>query len=201
MKRIKKNTLLKADNKDTFLIHGEFLQKNEVDKMYFSEKIDFQMPKQNECVHYVTNRAFNAFEIVEKILKDEIIEEANITVYSINEKACNKIIEFSNKGLINNITFLFSTIRSDRGTKKSGLETTYRKLEKWGGARIGYYYTHAKVLCLKTKENYYVSEQSCNLSHNSKIEQFCIFNNKELFEFHSKWIASLVKQYKEEQTK
>ena len=191
-KRIKINKYLKSENIDTFLIDGKFIQKQDVPKFYFQDKITFELPNKNETIHFVTSRAFNAIEIIDKILSKENIIKAGIAVYSIDKKATQKIINYAESGQIKDAVFLFSTIRNDRG---ENLETNYKILENSKNFKIGYYYSHSKVMTFETKNNYYTIEMSCNLAHNSRIENITFYNNIDLFDFHHTWINKMVLNY------
>jgi len=191
-KRVKISNYLKNENKDKFLINNVFVEKNHVPDFYFSDNMDFDLPAKNRSIHLVTNRSFNAIEIIEKIVKKEEIIKSAIAVYSINKRATEKIISLAKEGKIKEAIFLFSTIRNDRG---ENLEACYKKLEDSKLFKIGYYYTHAKIMAIETHQNNYVIEMSCNLANNARIENITIFNDKDLFEFHSMCITNLVKLY------
>jgi hypothetical protein len=194
MKKILLNTNLSSDNKDTFLIDGKFVQKQDVPKFYYDANINFALPKKNECLHYVTNRAFNAIEIIEKIVESGHVIDFAIAIYSIDKKATRKFIDMTQRGdIARDGYFLFSTIRNDRG---ENLQGNYNQLEQTGLYKIGYYYSHAKVMCLMTAQDFFTVEMSCNLAHNSRCENMTFYNNSELFEFHKNWISKLVDNYK-----
>jgi len=82
------------------------------------------------------------------------------------------------------------TITNDRG---ENLENTYNTLENSRLFNIGYFYSHAKIMAFNTKKNNYAIEMSCNLAHNSRIENITIYNNKELCKFHINWIKNVIK--------
>ena len=187
-KRIKINSKLKAENAEVILIDNRITTKADGQKCYFSDMINFDLPKENEAIHYVTNRAFNAVEIIEKICKSEIIENGAIAVYSISEKAVKKIIELNKSKRLNNLSFLFSTIRNANGAK----EKQYNIIEQSGKFKIGYFYSHAKIMALQTRGGNYVVEMSCNLAHNSKVEHITIFNDKKLLDFHCNTINNII---------
>ena len=189
-KRIKAGTVLKKDNIDNFIIDGHLLTKPEAANYVFSDQVDFELPKTGGCLHYITNRAFNAIEIIEKVAQGEVIEEMCVAVYSINEKAGSKIMALHRAGRIKKASFIFSTIR--RGGKGNSLESTYKTLQNYGAFNICYLYSHAKVVTIKTKSSDYTLEMSCNLAHNSRIENIVIFNSAQLLDFHSSWIKSLM---------
>lgn len=179
---------LKKENADKIIVSSNLIKDSDISDCFFSKKITFDLPKVGSSIHFVTNRAFNAIEVIEKICENEIIDEAYIAIYSINKKAVNKIIELEKAGRIKKINFLFSTIRNDRG---ENLENAYSKIKRYRKFNIAFYYTHAKVMAVKTKENYYTIEMSCNLAQNARIENMTFFNSEKLFEFHKSWIKKL----------
>lgn len=51
--------------------------------------------------------------------------------------------------------------------------------------------THTKILCMKCGDDYYVLSGSANMTgNNARIEQYSIFNDKDLYEFNKNWITN-----------
>jgi len=55
---------------------------------------------------------------------------------------------------------------------------------------------HAKILLLSHLDNYIVIESSANFTTNPRVENFCIFNDKEIFDFHLGWINDAINDYR-----
>ena len=54
--------------------------------------------------------------------------------------------------------------------------------------------SHAKVILVKTTENYYILEGSMNLSVNARIEQLTFENSEKIYNFHKEWINEVFNQ-------
>lgn len=52
--------------------------------------------------------------------------------------------------------------------------------------------SHAKILSVETNEgNFYSLEGSGNMSYNSRVENYCIDNDKTLYKFHCNWMDEI----------
>lgn len=191
-KRIKKDSKL-MDNRTTesILVDNRFLTHGKRE-FFFSKMHDFDLPGENETYHYLTNRKFSAIEIVNKILDDEkvICSQCSIIIYSINLKAGERFVELYKNRKIQNLTFLFSTLRFTGRNRE--LDDVYAKLERFGKFKIGYFSTHAKVIAMKTNAGNFTIEMSCNFSANSKIENVTITNHAGLVDFQIEAIDRII---------
>ena len=152
-----------------------------------------QKPKKNEQWRIVTEKQFNAYALILSVLQETDIEEMCLAIYRINQPTVESIIEFIDAGRIKNATFVISNFFNQ--TKKP---------EKWALAlkayadtknniKHCYVHNHAKIMAIHTtNDNYYVFEGSGNMSDNARIEQYVYDNNKELFDFHKKWMNELI---------
>lgn len=192
-KKIKKDSKMKDKTFiENVVFDNRILTKDEV-KFYFSKMHTFEIPKENESYHFVTNRKFSAIEIIEEILKDDnaICSECVIAIYSINQKAAEKFIDLYEVGKIKKLTFLFSTMRRT-STRKKDLENVYSKLHSYGKFKIGYFSSHAKIIAMKTNIGDFAIEMSCNFYSNSKIENVTITNNSKLTNLHAETINKII---------
>jgi len=150
-------------------------------------------PKKNEQYRIITEKQFNAYALILYVLQTEIIEEMYLAIYRINEATVQSIIDFIESGEIKKATFVISNFFNQ--TKKP--EKWAIKLKNYctGNEKTKHIYTHnhAKVLAIRTdKDDYYIFEGSGNMSDNARIEQYIFENNKEVFEFHKKWMSDLI---------
>ncbi len=150
-----------------------------------------EKPKKDEQWLIITEKQFNAFALVLKILQDSEIDELYFAIYRINEPTIESLISFIDAGKIKKGLFIISNFFNQ--TKKP---------EKWALRLIEYckdkkdfdtlfVHNHAKILCLKEKDNFYVFEGSGNMSDNARIEQYRYENSKEVFDFHKDWMTKL----------
>jgi hypothetical protein len=64
------------------------------------------------------------------------------------------------------------------------------------GSRFAAVRCHAKIVLMQTTDGrYYVSEGSANIRACRSVEQFAMFQDRDLFEFHQKWIQDMIVQY------
>lgn len=158
----------------------------------FSKLCDIPAP--GEQWRIITEKQFNAFDLVEWILRRNVqINEMYVAVYRINEPTVNGIIRLLDEGKISFAVFVISSFFAQ--TKKP---------ERWSillrqycidhpeKTRHIYVHNHAKVFCCKTSDGgYYVLEGSGNMSDNARIEQY-LFEHRELtFNFHRDWILEV----------
>ena len=61
------------------------------------------------------------------------------------------------------------------------------KKNKWKWKCVN---NHAKLILMRTKQNYYVLETSSNLNENPRIEQYSFENDKELYI----WYSNIIKE-------
>ena len=115
----------------------------------------------------------------------------SLAIYRINQPSVESLIEFIDGGRIKQANFLISNFFNQ--TKKPEMWAIRLRdySETKENVTFAYVHNHAKVLCLKTGDNYYVLEGSGNMSDNARIEQYRYENNKEIYDFHKKWMLSL----------
>lgn len=146
------------------------------------------LPKKNEQVQIVTFRSFNAVHFLNYIAKKEKIDHVFIAVYSINHEAAKLINDLINERLIGSATILISNLRNKAHREKEQLT---RDLFV-GNPNIDLFFlsSHAKIISMSTDEgNFYTISGSGNLSYNSRIEQYVLDNDENLFNFTGKWMA------------
>jgi len=147
------------------------------------------VPKKNQQFRIITKKNINSFDFILAVLgNNEIIEEMIIAFYRIGKKVIIELNELQKLNEIRNITFLindgFPKLVPDAYNILKTFESPFWKIKLENN--------HTKIICLKTnKNNFYVIEGSGNLSINARIEQYVFDNDKNLFNFHKKWISEL----------
>lgn len=150
---------------------------------------DIGLPREKEQIRVVTFKSFNAAVFLKHIFDREEVDELLLVVYSINHEAAKMINDMVNKQSIKT-TILMSNLRNKAHRKKEQL-TRDMFVEN---PNIDLYFAsvHSKIMGLKTKKgNHYILEGSGNLSFNSRVEQYVLDNDKELFQFTKDWMQKI----------
>lgn len=142
-------------------------------------------PKKGEQLRIITKKLINSFDFILAILNNEIINEIYLTSYRIGKKTVLQLDKLINQGKIKHLTILISNnfprFAPDVWNNLTILKNTTLKVED----------NHTKILLIKTDNNNYVVEGSGNLSINARIEQYCIDNNIDIYNFHKNWIDKI----------
>ena len=173
---------------------GNFVMSDKIYKK-FQEKnvqvirniLEIGMPKKNEQLRLITNNSFNSIAFVEHVARTEGIKSSKFVIFSINMSAAHLLIDLKNDNLIKNTELIISIIRNAGfKTKSKAVELLKHHFD------IIFLNSHAKIVVMETeKGNYYTLEGSGNFSHNERIEQYVIDNDKLLFDFSEKWIEEI----------
>ena len=148
------------------------------------------IPKQGEQLRIITKRSFNAIAFVKMIADECVIEDAVFVVYSINYEAAKLINDLIESGRIKRATILISNLRNKaHRTKEQLTKDMFVDNEK---IKLIFASSHAKIIAIRTKNDHYVIEGSGNLSYNSRIEQYVIDNDKDMFLFTKNWIDEII---------
>lgn len=155
------------------------------------EKInEIGLPKDKHQIRIVTKRSFNTVAFLQHITKTEVIEKLIMVVYSINFEAAKMIVDLCDANKVKEVFILMSNLRNTAHRKKE--ELTKQLFLDNPKISLIFASSHAKITAAKTtKGNYYVIEGSGNLSYNSRIEQYVIDNDKDLFHFTENWIKEI----------
>jgi len=153
-----------------------------------SEK-DIILPKKETSLRIVTFKSMNASLLLQHIAKQEKIEELLIAAYSINYDSVKLIDSIINANECKT-EILISNLRNQAYRKKE--ELTKEIFIKNKNVKLFFCSSHAKIISVKTKKgNYYHIEGSGNLSFNSRVEQYVIDNDKNLFNFTKEWFKKI----------
>lgn len=173
------------------------------EKIYCQAAVDLaaftQLPKPGEQFRIVTNKCWNGYTLIKRILAtDAVIEELYLAVYSINEVAARGLMKAYESGRIKAGWFIVSDLFWKYRNKDA--HQIYRLFRQFcqgtDTLHHGYMDNHAKVTCIKDNHgNHFVMEGSGNLSDNAKIEQLLFENNRTSFDFHSGWIRNAVSEH------
>lgn len=138
-----------------------------------------------ESLHILSNENFGSIEMLSVLLSRYDVKDIKITTWSFNEE----FIELITKALEKGIPIQFCCDKSIKGRKAhlyaqvALLRTKFKRIFNL----ILHDGVHAKVTILDAGIDKIVVECSANYSKNVKIEQFCITNDVELYNFHNEW--------------
>lgn len=150
-------------------------------------------PKPGEQWRIATEKSFNAFAFILHLLESEVIEQLHLAIYRINQPTVKQLIDLIDAGQIQNATFVISNFFNQ--TKKPELWAKWLcdYAEAHPRCKHVYLHNHSKVVCAKTASGFYVFEGSGNMSDNARIEQYLYENNEQAYNFHVKWMTSVIK--------
>lgn len=113
-----------------------------------------------------------------------------ITTLSLNEKTFDSLDQLSCQNDINVLVSSYFLATDTKGV----LPNLYAK-NRLDNYNVGFYRNHTKIVLIEFSSSYFVFTGSANLRSSGTIEQFTIFNSKELFDFNKRWIEKLIKKY------
>ena len=154
------------------------------------------LPENGESTHLIARGHFDAFDLVPAVLRmaaPATIAELNIATLGFNERNAATLLELLDGG-IGRVTFICSKYFSGMSDGKPVFEALCRDLGERGhpitSARC-----HAKILGFElTDGRCIVSESSANLRSCRNIEQFVITHDRDLLEFHRRWMADVLER-------
>lgn len=151
---------------------------------------DVGLPAPGQQYRLITRRSFNAIEMLDYIARRERIVEMKIAIYSINFFAAQIMMELVNSGRIERVEVMMSNLRNKAHREKEEI----LKKQFTDHPRIDLFYcsSHAKLMACKTERgNHYLIEGSGNHAYNSRIEQYVIDNDADLFAFTCAWMTEI----------
>ena len=125
--------------------------------------IDF-LPKKEECIHIISSKQHEAFEIM------PLFEKNNI----------NECLLFNSN--LNRRHFDYFAKLEAYINLKYNYDERKEKLPNYD--RLIYNSNHSKIICIKSNENYYVLKGSGNLKRGGKMENYLFYNSKKLYNFY-----------------
>lgn len=146
------------------------------------------LPAAGEQVNIITDNAFNAISVLAYFYENYKIEEINIAIYRMNLRSVDFIKTLFGDNSLRGIIIFSSFFRENKSYERWVDELLDFKI---GNLIVKTAWSHAKVVLVKTDENYFVFEGSGNLSDNARIEQYTLTNDQRLYEFHKRWMISV----------
>lgn len=151
---------------------------------------DVGLPQPGQQIRLVTRRTFNAVQFIEYIAAREKIVDMKIAIYSINFNAAKILFELVNAEKIGTLEILMSNLRNKAHREKE--EIIKKMFSSHDRISLFFCSSHAKVFsCCTASGNFYTLEGSGNLAYNSRVEQYVIDNDREMYEFTGAWMAEI----------
>lgn len=159
-----------------------------------------QLPARGESLHCITRGNHNGWSIVPAVmqLSGQVLDELRIATLGFHKTNVEALLE------------LLDTDQAARAMLVCSVfhEAHERELCQWAARELGKRHctflacrSHAKILLMQAGSNHFVFEGSANLQSCRMIEQFCLSNCAELFQFHARWMDELVAKRNHDQEK
>lgn len=136
--------------------------------------------------HFVTNGRWSMPDVIFYVLNQIGPASLKVATWSISEDAIRRILNRYQKGIIQDIEFLLDPRVKVRNPNPLSM---VRKNFPFAMEA-----NHAKVTLLANDEHFVTISSSANLTNNPRIEVGYISGNKELYDFHFKWITDAIKR-------
>lgn len=131
-------------------------------------------------------RGFTSCSLVLYIAEKEIIKELYVTTLRVGKKELEAICNLKDEGRLKKAYFVLSGISKYNyyKGKRYDYDTYFEDACNDYKFKYDYVNNHSKIILARTSKNYYVIETSSNFNENPKIEQFCLLNSKEVYEYY-----------------
>lgn len=144
------------------------------------------LPEPGECTHAVVRGDFVMADIIPLLLGDRVADLVGIATLGMSRDNAVKLAELLAAGKVRRLFLLVSHYFSQ--VDKTG---TYREVKGLLGDAVVVARTHAKVILVSAAPSFFVVEGSANLRSSDNIEQFAIWNDEELLNWHLEWMQEV----------
>lgn len=150
------------------------------------------IPKSGENVFFLMNGNCQFVDYIFEFVKclEKPVEEIWLTTLSLNRYTfdiLDKILPDTTKNIL--VSSYFLATDNDQILFKLKNENRLKNYQ------IGFFRNHTKMVLIKSGENYFLFTGSANLRSSGTIEQFSIYNEKNLYNFNKNWINQLIQKY------
>lgn len=151
------------------------------------------LPKPGESLHFVIDGRFEPCDLIpatRRLSHPATIATLIVTTLGFNADNVATISRGMDQGKLGAVTLICSHYfkKSDTGLYELALTEIAGR-----GGRVFGLRTHSKLILMETTAgDFHVIEGSGNLRSCKSIEQFCWTNDRELFEFHRKWLEDYI---------
>lgn len=163
-----------------------FLKKEKANEV-FSE-----IPGENESIHIISNGSFDYFTLVPICIElmGNSCNNFYFSTWTLNNSNSEAILKLYDDKKVQKINCLVGLYFKKR--EAAVFNMIYEGLKE-RGQRIFSNENHSKITLLDNGKDYIVIEGSANFTANPRIEQFTVYNSKQLFDFHKSWMDEIIK--------
>ena len=148
------------------------------------------LPKSKEFIDVIVNGQSNAggfYEAIRDIWGK--VEYLAIATWIINRDYINILFDDLESGKLNNMVFIISNRMGQLGKGHSpNFNVLKTKAIEHPRVEFRVCNSHAKVYCMTNNIDYITISGSGNWSENPRLENYCISNDKNRFDFHKAWM-------------
>ena len=168
--------------------YGKVIKTHIVNKLRVRNISDLcKLPGKGESVHIVTQKNITRHTFTEWVLGSGVIDAIYISTYRFSVKNISVLKKYMDDGVISSATILLA--QNYKMLLKNASDEFDEIVER-SDIILSLGYNHSKVTLLQSGKNYFVLTGSGNYSENDHIEEYQMYNDKELFEFHREWITN-----------
>jgi len=142
---------------------------------------------EGDRLHAVLPGNFIFAEILTQLAERMKPESVTLATLSLSKQNVDALAAALDAGHIGRINFLISEYFAATNKAIMAHMEQAAKTRRW---RIGSKRSHAKIATLNA--GHIVIETSANLRSSQNVEQLCVFSDRELHNFHTKWITELM---------
>lgn len=150
------------------------------------------LPAPGEAVHCVTSGRYDLAVLVAALIDQHPTPCRRLTISTLAYAQRNavELLTMLQDGKVGGLTLLASKF----------FQRHYKELDSWlreelrafPGSRYGTARTHCKIVCLDWPDAALVLEGSANLRANSNWENLLVCHDRDLLDFHTRWIEEQV---------
>ncbi len=162
--------------------------------LYEAEGVLHHLPGPGEALHAIMTGRYDLMHLL-VVLIDRVgpVKLLRVATLSYNGRNLAEMVRLLDAGKVESITLLCSSFFRDHNKKL--WETTLEEFRN-RGSRSAASRSHCKVVTLETTAgDKYALEGSPNLRSNSNWEQFALYHDHALADWHARWIDELVNKH------
>ena len=146
---------------------------------------------ENLCVHCLSSGNVDLFSFLKYILRYQVIEELNLSTFSLSQKDVKNIIALLEDMKIRVLWFFCSTLYSGKRSDDVAPLHDYLRQTRRGG--VYFLQNHSKTLSGYGAKFHFVVESSSNFNINPQVENSTLTISKELCGFYFNYFNNIKK--------
>ncbi|MFZ4705387.1 MAG: hypothetical protein ACOYMF_05205 [Bacteroidales bacterium] len=144
------------------------------------------LPQAGDIYCLWTLNSFNAFTFIPFMIKEHgVIHDLIISTYSISTRILHSMINYIDKGMIENVHITISDSVKFRLPKVNEQLVSLNNRDNFN---VNYTWNHSKVTLIRTPVGYYVVEGSGNYAENAQFEQYIFLSSEPIYNFRKNCI-------------